>query len=207
MQRIFLLGVIVLLSGLLIWVALFWAPQPDSVPSHEQLSISATPVGGNFALESHLGPVSLNDYRGKVVILYFGYTWCPDICPTSLGFLSMALNELTEDELAGVQPLFISVDPKRDSLERLRVYGEYFHPSILGVTGLPEAVEEAAEKYGAAYSIVEQLTESNYVVDHSADTYFIDREGELTKVMPHGTPPEEMLALMRRMLSEGAANQ
>ncbi len=187
---------ILLLALGVIWVAFYWHPEaPPAV-------VDDAPKGGDFQLQSADGPVSLKDYRGKVVVIYFGYTWCPDVCPTSLGMLSAALNELTGEELSRFQALFISVDPERDSVDRLKEYGAYFHPSILGITGTPEQLRQVAKQYGAAYRIVKQDSAAGYLVDHSADLYVVDRQGRLVEAIHHGTPPERILAVLRRYLSE-----
>ena len=103
------------------------------------LPTTSAPTGGDFTLQSATGPVTLKDYRGKVVLLYFGYTYCPDICPTSLTATAQALGQLAPAELARVQTLFVSVDPERDTPARLKDYGAFFHPSIIGVTGTAAA--------------------------------------------------------------------
>ena len=146
MQRTLLLVFILILGGVLIWMSLLWEPAPDPELCALTPPLASAPVGGDFTLQSYRGPVELQDFRGQVVLLYFGYTWCPDICPTSLGLTSLALKALKPDELARVQSLFVSVDPERDTLEKLKNYGEYFHPKILGITGSPEAVAEVTQK-------------------------------------------------------------
>ncbi len=93
------------------------------------------PSGGDFTLHSKDGPVSLHDFKGKVVLLFFGYASCPDICPTSLAFSTKALNTLNEDELAQVQPLFVSIDPQRDSVDKMAEFVSFFHPGFIGLTG------------------------------------------------------------------------
>ena len=187
------------LGALLIWVLVIWDPAGDGVDV-SGVSIAPAPQGGDFTLHSVTGPVSLEQFRGKVAVLYFGYTWCPDICPTSLAMISAALRQLTPAELASVQTMFISVDPKRDTLERLASYAQYFHPTILGVTGTPEEVATVAKLYGAGYRKVEQDSATNYVVDHTADIYVIDQQGKLFRTLPHGTPPAEILAVLRELL-------
>ena len=200
MQKTGLSVLTLLLAGLLVWVTFYW--HPERRQAHQELNIQSAPQGGDFALTSHRGPVSLKQLRGKVVALYFGYTQCPDICPTSLGFLSLAINQLSPEELSGFQGLFISVDPKRDSLQRLQQYGEYFNAAILGVTGTVEQVDETVRKYGAAYRITDTGSQMGYIVDHSADTYLVDRQGKLRAVLAHGTAPSEVLAELRKLLRE-----
>ncbi|MCP3868576.1 MAG: SCO family protein [Gammaproteobacteria bacterium] len=202
MAKRLLPGLILALFLALIWAAFFWEPvlqDADDTAPQEALSM-APPGGGGFELRSSLGPVTLELLRGKVVTLYFGYTKCPDICPTSMGYLGLALNELSPDELAQVQALFISVDPERDTLERLKSYGEYFHPGILGVTGSAEEIAVVAEKFGAGYRRVEQLTPSSYTIDHTSDIYVIDREGELVERLAYGLPPGKILDALRNVL-------
>ncbi len=200
MKNPFLYGLIVVLAGLLVWVTVSWDPSAQH-RAIERAGISVAPKGGDFTLQSHLGPISLKELRGKVVVLYFGYTWCPDICPTSLGYLSSALNELSADELGRVQALFVSVDPERDTLDRLKTYGEYFHQNILGVTGTPQQLDQVAVRYGAAYrKVVQEKSEMGYVVDHSADLYLIDSQGVLRQSIAHGTPPEEIFKAIRGLL-------
>lgn len=201
MKKGLLVGLVVVLAGVLLGL-LFWQPRGQhQVPVSASLGIAEAPKGGDFVLDSYKGEVDTRSLRGQVVILYFGYTWCPDVCPTSLGFLSMALEQLSPEELKQVQPLFISVDPERDSLDHLKSYGEYFHPRILGITGNHTQLEQVAAMYGAAYRHVEQASATDYVVDHSADLYLLDRQGQLYKTIRHGTQPSEILAAIRAALN------
>lgn len=188
---------IVLLALGLAWMLLFWQPASPPAPT-----VVEPPQGGDFTLQSYAGPVSLSDFKGKVVVLYFGYTWCPDICPTSLALLSTALDGLTEAERSDVQALFISVDPERDSVDHLKEYGEYFHPRILGITGTPGQLSKVAHQYGAAYRIVRQDSAAGYLVDHSADLYVIDRQGQWVDTIHHGTPAEQIAAVLKKWLAE-----
>jgi len=157
---------------------------------------------GDFVLQSATGPVALADYRGKVVVLYFGYAFCPDVCPTSLGILSLALNELSAEELDSVQPLFISVDPERDTPERLKTYAEAFHPSIIGITGSTLDIAEVAQQYGVLYAKVEMPDSAlGYSVDHSSMYYVINRDGTLNQKISHGTDPKKVAAVLRQVLN------
>jgi protein SCO1/2 len=187
-----------LLVGMLVWL-LLW--QPEAPHSSHTLEARLQPQGGDFQLQGKDGAVTLKQFRGQVVALYFGYTWCPDICPTSLAALSAALNALPAAQQQQIQALFVSVDPERDSLPRLEQYAAYFHPRIQGVTGDPEALRQAAERYGAAYRR-EPTDKENYAVDHSADLYLIDRQGRLRQTLPHGTEPQQILTELRGLLGE-----
>lgn len=164
------------------------------------------PTGGDFVLESADGPVALADFRGKVVLVYFGYTFCPDICPTSLALIAQALNGLGGDELERVQAIFISVDPERDTPERLARYTAFFHPRIIGATGEPAEIAEIAARYGAAYRKVEGESAGGYLVDHTSTTAVVAADGTLAAILPHGTPPPDIITAIHAQLA-GAATR
>ncbi|MCG6861150.1 MAG: SCO family protein [Chromatiaceae bacterium] len=181
-----------------------WERAPDEPSARDVLELTEPPRGGDFTLMSADGPMSLDDFRGKVVLIYFGYTWCPDICPLNLSYLRMALDSLTPEERERVQVLFVSVDPERDTPQRLREYTEHFAPEILGVTGTPQQVAETAALYGAAYRRVETGDSAmGYSVDHSAYTYLLDTSGRLRQSLEHATPPERIVSAIRLHLKEG----
>ena len=183
------------IAVLLVWALLFWKPETTS-------TAPATPPGGDFTLQSLSGPFSLNDLRGKVVLLYFGYTSCPDVCPTSLTLMRIALSQLSDEELAQVRGVFISVDPERDTPERLTEYTQHFHPNISGITGSPEQVAEVAQRYGAIYQRAESDSAMGYTVDHSSVTYVIDQQGQLINSLPHGSMPTLILQEIRKLLNK-----
>jgi protein SCO1 len=173
----------------------------DDSHKDETLGISSELPGGDFVLHSSQGEFSLKQLRGKVVLLYFGYTKCPDVCPTSLSIIAQALNELSKDELKSVQVVFVSVDPKRDTFKVLDEYASYFHPNIMGVTGSENEIAEAAKRYGAQYEEVELKGSSfGYAVNHSAITYLITPEGELRFMFPHETPSFVIVEAIRYLL-------
>ena len=200
-KRALPVALVALLCALLVWLIWFWQPGRDAESGlHRQLDLAAKPEGGDFTLQSWRGPVSLRDLRGKVVLIYFGYTWCPDICPTNLAIIGLALKQLTPAERERVQVLFVSVDPERDDVDRLKQFAEYFDPSILGVTGSEEAVADAARRYGAAYRRSEQGDSAmGYMVDHSSFTYLVDPDGRLVEVLQHATPAERIVAWIREL--------
>jgi len=170
--------------------------------SGKNTELSKAPQGGDFTLNSAKGPFALKSLRGKVVLIYFGYTYCPDICPTNLMLMAQAFNALNKDELARVQGVFISVDPERDTLDKLAAYTKYFHPSIIGVTGKPEQLTRIAKQYGAVYHKVEDDSGGGYLIDHSANTYVIAPDGSLNTILPHATPPEETIKVIRNLLKQ-----
>jgi protein SCO1/2 len=198
-QQIFLLSaLVVFLVGVLAWLLLFWQPAAPPI----SLKAQDKPPGGDFVLHSRQGKVSLTDFRGKVVLLYFGYTLCPDICPTNLAALAQAFDMLTAEELAQVQGIFVSVDPERDTLENLSEYAKFFHPNIIGISGAAEEIAQVAKQYGAAYRQTKVDSALGYLVDHSATTYLIDPQGVLRDNLDHATPPDQIVAKIRARLAE-----
>jgi protein SCO1/2 len=200
MSNRMLLVLIGVLAAAIVGLALFWNPAPPAAKAPHAALPAAAPSGGDFTLQSASGPVALRDFRGKVVLVYFGYTYCPDICPTSLAATAQALGQLAPAELTQVQTIFISVDPERDTPARLKDYGAFFHPSIVGVTGTPAAIAEVAGRYGASYAKQQVAGASNYVVDHSALTYVVAPDGRLVGTLPHAAPPTQVVAEIRKWL-------
>jgi len=159
--------------------------------------------GGDFTLYGKDGAVSLSDFKGKVVAIYFGYTQCPDVCPTNLSLLGAALKKLNKKELDQVQGIFISVDPGRDSPEHLAEYTRYFHPKIMGISGTPEMIDPIVAAYGAYY---EKVPYSNsamlYGISHTSETYIVGKNGKLSAILPHATPTKDILKAIKKALKE-----
>ncbi len=199
MQERILGFVAVALALLIAGLALFWQPDMPERP------LPRAPIveGGDFTLQSATGPLSLKDYRGKLVLLYFGYTYCPDVCPTSLAATSEGLKQLTPEELAKVAMIFVSVDPKRDTPARLKEYVEFFHPAIVGVTASAEVIAEVAKRYGVFYAEQKVATAGGgYVVDHSSDTFIIAPDGKVVGKIAHATPPDQVVVAVRKHLNQ-----
>ena len=199
-----LLAVLIATLGIiLVWVLFFWNPATDGKPAeHQTMALSAKPVGGDFTVEIQNKDLALQDLRGKVVLLYFGYTQCPDICPTNLSLMTQALNQMSEDELATVNGLFVSVDPNRDNTTRLEEYVKYFHSNIIGATAEQDEIDKITKMYGASYRIVEGDSAMGYTVDHSSYTYVIDQKGKLRYTLEHATHSDRILEVVRELLAE-----
>ena len=160
-------------------------------------------LGGDFTLTSASGTTSLADFRGQVVALYIGYASCPDVCPTSLAVMAQALKDLNPAELEQIQPLFISVDPERDTPQRLAEYSHFFHPKMLGLTGNREQIDQIVNQYGAFYRIVDLKDSAmGYAVDHSSRIYLINKQGQLSQTLMHGSMPNELVTYLRQLLAE-----
>lgn len=161
---------------------------------------SGKPAGADFVLQGPNGPVDSKHYRGKLMLVFFGYVNCPDVCPTSLSAMNEVLNGMTPDERANIQPILISVDPARDTPESLKNYAAYFHPSLVGVTGTPEQIATLAKAFGAGYIKQPMRSDGSYAVDHSANTYLVGKNGKLLATLPYGAPADDLRAAIRAAL-------
>ena len=142
----------------------------------------------DFTLSSPEGALSLKDLRGSVVLLFFGFTSCADVCPISLATISHAFSFLNDDELKLSKSLFISLDPERDSLEKLKKYTGYFHPNITGVTGTIKELGMVAKIFGVNFEKKNSPDSAlGYVIYHSSKIFVIDPQGKLQKTFPHNT--------------------
>ena len=141
---------------------------------------AAGPAGGDFTLQSVEGPVSLGDHRGKVVLLFFGYTSCPDICPLSLLRIGHCLSSLEQEQAEQVSALFVTLDPGWDTAERMRQYAGFFHPGIVGLTGDAEAIDDVTARYGITW---ERKTAPGsalgYSIAHPDTILLVDADGTL----------------------------
>ena len=158
--------------------------------------------GGDFTLTDHNGErFSLTDVRGKVVVMYFGFASCADTCPTTLAKLGMALRALGPLS-KHVQPLFVSVDAKRDTPAVLRDYVTYFHPDLIGLTGTQDEVEAVARKYRMPVYVHPPDESGFYVVDHGSKLYLVDARGVLANILQYEASPEEIAAQIRDLLDD-----
>ena len=138
------------------------------------------PAGGDFTLTSLQGPVNLSDHKGKVVLLFFGYTSCPDVCPLSLFRIGSCLSSLEDEQAEQVSALFITLDPERDTAERMRQYAGFFHPQIVGLTGDAEAIEEVTTRYGIGYERnLAPESALGYSISHPDTILLVNAEGTL----------------------------
>ncbi len=148
--------------------------------------LSAPHPAPDIELESADGPVSLLDFKGKYTFVYFGYTFCPDICPTTLATLKSVKEELGENAQE-MEVVMITVDPERDTAERLADYVGYFDSSFIGLTGEQERIDEIGEPFGLFYEKHEGSAATGYLIDHTARTYLLDRDSNTIVAYPHGT--------------------
>lgn len=156
-------------------IVLIALPRLRSYTFHGTVLESPKPAPDFILTASHNQKVSLDDFEGKLVMLYFGYTFCPDVCPGTLSELGSALN-LLGNQAKDVQVIMISVDPAWDTPEMLQEYVTYFDPSFLGVTGTPDEIAQVATLYGIFYEAHEGTEATGYLVDHTATVLVIDQE-------------------------------
>jgi protein SCO1/2 len=166
----------------------------------EQRVEPPAPKGGDFVLRAAGGPVDTKILHGKVLLIYFGYTHCPDVCPASLAAGAQALNTLSAEERAKVRLIMVSVDPERDTPERLKEYAAYFHPEMIGVTGTAEEIAAVARAYGAGYIRQPAKPDGSYAVDHTTRTYVVAPDGRLAETLELNAPAASYLAAVRGLL-------
>jgi protein SCO1/2 len=173
----------------------------DAARLMNELMSGKVPVGGAFVLADHAGRrVALADFRGKLVLLYFGYATCPDVCPTDLATIGQTLRDLGP---AGdqVQPVFITLDPERDTPAVLREYAPAFHSRFVALTGTESEIRRVATDYKVFFEKVSMPGTTTYVIDHTAYTFLLDRAGRFVSLFPPGTPSERMAVLVREQLA------
>ncbi|MDH3691412.1 MAG: SCO family protein [Gammaproteobacteria bacterium] len=179
----------------------------NATDSTEQASSQGLPIrfGGPFTLIDHHGnTVSDKDFAGRFMLIFFGYTYCPDICPTNLTTMAQALKDLG-DAGDAVQPLFISVDPERDTIEVLEKYVNFFHPRLIGLRGSEEQVSAAAHAYKIHRGKVitqNQTSTDDYLVNHSSITYLMGPTGDFVTLFPHDTKPKFMTKTIAKYVQQ-----
>lgn len=165
--------------------------------------------GGPFSLIDHQGVRRSDaDFRGRLLLIFFGYTYCPDICPTNLSTMSHALEALG-DKAEGVQPLFVSIDPARDTAEVLADYVGHFHPQLVGLTGSEAEIRNVAKAFRVHRMKVvfdKDAAADDYLVNHSSITFLMDRDGQFLSLFPHDTKAEVMTRALEGYLARAESS-
>jgi protein SCO1/2 len=175
----------------------------ESKPAFHGIDITGADYARDFNLPDQYGRRrTLADFRGKVVVVFFGYTQCPDVCPTSLGELAEA-RRLLGPEGERMQGIFISVDPERDTPEIMRAYMESFDASFLALLPTPQELPALAQDFKVYYKKVEGKTPTSYTMDHSAGSYVYDTQGRLRLYHRYGSGAQALADDVRRLLQEG----
>jgi protein SCO1/2 len=168
--------------------------------AHEMLVGDTSNINPRYLLQDTNGrSVTNEDFRGRFQLIAFGYTYCPDICPTTLVEMAAILKQLG-DQADRLQPIFVTVDPERDSAKVLKTYTEFFDPRILGLTGSPALVRRAADNFKIRYAKVREPGAENYAVDHSAGMILLGPDGAFIKKFAFATPVDEISAQLRKIL-------
>lgn len=172
------------------------------VKSNRPGSDTASLVGGPFTLTDQTGKtVTDQDFKGKVMMVFFGYTYCPDICPTTLTEVTQAMDMLKPEVAAKVEPIFITIDPERDTTDALAAYSQNFHEKIHYLTGTPEQIANVAKEYRVYYKKVESEEFNDYLMDHSSITYLMSPDGRYADHVNFNTPPEEIAAKLTKLVT------
>jgi protein SCO1 len=181
------------LAAIVLGLALYQARTHGPAPS------ASIQMGGPFHLVDQNGkPVSDRDLLGKPTVLFFGFTYCPDVCPTTLADMSAWLKALGPDA-DKLNVVYVTIDPERDTSERLKSYLTAFDPRIRGLTGSPAAIAQAAHDYNVYYQKV-PLQGGEYTMDHSTLIYLIDAKGHLAELVQYGTPRDQVVASLKRLV-------
>lgn len=178
--------------GLALLLAVLFQPDESNVKA-------ARPnIGGPFTLTNQEGvTVTDEDFRGGYTLIYFGYTYCPDLCPTELQTITFALDELGDDAKK-ITPLFVTVDPARDTVETMRDYVSYFHPRLVGLTGTDQQIERITKAFGIYYAVSDDDgSASEYLMDHSTTMYLMGPDGQYRTHLRAGMTAEEMAAAIK----------
>jgi protein SCO1/2 len=176
--------------------AYFWTARQN--PAGES---AGALIGGPFELTSNSGErVTDKTYAGRYMLVYFGYTYCPDVCPIGLSVMTEAYASLPDALREQIVPIFVTVDPERDTVEVIDDYVGLFHPDLVGLTGTPEQIAAMGKTYRVYFSRADSAEAKDYLVDHSAFTYLMDQNGLYLTHFGHGTTAEEMAGKLSELL-------
>lgn len=184
------------------WAAGQFSACSSGGPNFTAIDITGADYARDFDLTDHNGQRrTLKDFQGKIVMMFFGYTQCPDVCPTSMSEMA-EIKKLLGPDGDRLQGLFVSVDPDRDKPEMLKAYMANFDPSFLALVTTPEKTAALAKEYKVYYKKVDGPTETSYTVDHTAGSYVYDTQGKLRLFTRYGTKPELTAADIKVLLSQ-----
>lgn len=189
-----IISLLLLIVAIIVWSMYLNA---DKTPSASENSRSL--IGGEFELVNHMNEaVTDKDFLGKYMIVYFGYTYCPDVCPMDLQIMADALRELETDDLEKLNPVFVTVDPERDTTDVMAEYIKFFHDDLIGLTGTPEQINTIKKAYRVYAAKADDS--ADYLVDHTAYTYLMDKDGKLLKHFNHGEDAKVMASIMADLI-------
>jgi protein SCO1/2 len=190
-------------KAMLLCMALLLGACSPSPPSFQNVDITGADYGKDFSLTDASGQKrSLADFKGKVVVMFFGYTHCPDVCPTTMAELNGVLKQLGDDA-SRVQVLFVTLDPARDTPQVLAQYVPAFNPTFVGLTGDAAAIDRTAKDFKVFYQKVPGSSPDNYTLDHTAGSYVFDTQGRLRLFVRNGGNTDALKADLKTLLAAG----
>jgi protein SCO1 len=193
-------GSLLLIGVVAMWAIFFAKPASFRGTTYAE----PYPPASDFALTKADGTsFQVSEMRGKVVLLFFGYTSCPDVCPTTMAELNQALAQLSDEDADKVQMVFVTVDPDRDTPERTQEYVDHFNPKFIGLSGTEAELTKVWSDYGVYREIVEGASAAGYSVDHTARITMIDEQGNLRVSFGFGTPVEDIVHDLKMIIKEG----
>jgi cytochrome oxidase Cu insertion factor (SCO1/SenC/PrrC family) len=193
--HITLIGIVVTVFAFGTWLNLRQGTHAENEPVGG-MAVNAS-IGGPFELTDHTGArFSQKNLAGDYALIYFGYTFCPDVCPTELGTIAEALDHL-EDDAERVRPVMITIDPERDTAEILSEYVPLFHERLVGLTGTEKEIRDVATSYRVFYRRFDDPNYTYYLMDHTSFVYLLAPNGEISAMFRYGTPAEDMAAAIR----------
>jgi protein SCO1/2 len=197
--RLIVVLLFVLAAGL--WAATWWREQAHDAPQLGVAVPGGVEIGGKFTLVAPDGhKVTDTDFRGRFMLVYFGYIFCPDVCPTELQAVSASM-ALLGDQATRISPIFITVDPERDTAKAVGEYTRLFDERLLGLTGSAEQIAQVAKGYRVYYSRAEAKGSDVYLMDHSSFLYLMGPDGKLRALIKPGSSPAEITAIIRAQLA------
>lgn len=199
-QRI-LIVILAALAGLIIAFVWSYAKQPTATDGEKLIAVTSDAFGGPFQMSNQNGQaVTEKDYAGRYRLIYFGFTYCPAICPTELAKMTAALNQVGPDAKQ-ILPIFVTVDPERDTAPKMKTYLTSFHPSFVGLTGTPDQVKAMLKEYKVYAAKVKDPAMTEYTMDHSSFVYFIGPDDRLLHIFKADNNSQDMAATIKRWLS------
>ncbi len=206
MKKIWMLGLLAIgcISLVAIVVASFQKLGGSNAP--RLMAVTQDAFGGPFSLTGHTGKtITEKTYAGQYKLMYFGFTFCPAICPTELSKMTAALNVLGEDAKK-IQPIFVTVDPERDTVQKMKSYVELFHPSLVGLTGTPDQISSMLKSYKIFAAKVDDPNLTEYTMDHSSFIYLMAPDGRLLHIFKIGDNADVMATTIRAWLEKENEN-
>ncbi|WP_164967601.1 SCO family protein [Arcobacter sp. CECT 8985] len=189
MKKITKISIIIIIAAVIIVIL---KPFLDEYKEHKKYDFKVSTINGDITKDS---------LKGKAFAVYFGYTYCPDVCPTSLSSLAAALNSFKKEKTKNFVGLFISVDPNRDKLKNLNEYAKYFHPNFIGATSNKENIDDITSKYGSYYKKLPLKNSAmGYSVSHTAYIYLFDKKGKFVAKIQHSSDPDKIKEYLKKVL-------